>query len=234
MSTSSLNKGGRIVIAIDGFSSSGKSTMAKALARRLGYRYIDSGAMYRAVTLFALRNGLVDNASALIAALPSLKIDFEILPDGTQHTLLNGKDVETEIRSMEISRHVSQIATIPEIRHAMVRLQQAFGTEKGIVMDGRDITTTVFPNAELKIFVNASAEARAKRRFRELRQKGDSESTYEQVLENIKQRDYTDTHREESPMFVADDAVVLDNSEMTIDEQNAFLDNLVDSTLRRL
>lgn len=226
------NNNKKIVIAIDGFSSSGKSTMARALAKRLGYRYIDSGAMYRAVTLYAIRHDLLNDPSALIDALSHIKIDFVINESGRQDTYLNGENVEKEIRTMAVSENVSQIATIPEIRHALVKLQQQFGVDKGVVMDGRDITTTVFPDAELKIFVNASAETRARRRFEELVQKGNTSVTYQEVLENVKQRDYTDTHRAESPMFVAPDAVVLDNSEMSIEQQNEFLDRLVESKLK--
>lgn len=224
----------KIIIAIDGFSSSGKSTMAKALAKRIGYRYIDSGAMYRAVTLYALRNDMLNDTRALVASLPDIHIDFKIEEDGRQVTVLNGENVEALIRSMDVSSNVSQVATIPEVRNAMVAQQKAFGNEKGIVMDGRDICTVVFPDAELKIFVNASAEARAKRRFEELRQKGDDSTTFEQVLENIKFRDYTDTHRSESPMHIAAGAIVLDNSDMTIDMQNAFLDKAFINCIKAL
>lgn len=222
----------KIVIAIDGYSSSGKSTMAKSLARRLGYRYIDSGAMYRAVALYALRHNIQDSPERLIAALPDINIDFSVNPDGTQATMLNGENVEKEIRSMAVTQHVSPIAAIPEVRRCMVAQQQAFGLAKGIVMDGRDITTKVFPNAELKIFVNASAETRARRRFEELRAKGDTSTSYEEVLRNIRDRDYLDTHRSDSPMFVAPDAIVLDNSAMTVEEQNEWLDNQVKNVLR--
>lgn len=205
--------------------------MAKALAKRLGYRYIDSGAMYRAVTLYAMRHGLLGDIAALVSHLDNIDINFRVNPDGSQSTLLNGEDVEREIRSMEVSAHVSDIATVGEIRRAMVKKQQALGADKGIVMDGRDITTVVFPDAELKIFVDASDETRAKRRFNELRAKGDSDTSYEQILENIRKRDFTDTHRQESPMFKAPDAVSLDNSQMSIEEQNDFLDNLVKQRL---
>lgn len=224
----------KIIIAIDGFSSSGKSTMAKALAKRLGYRYIDSGAMYRAVTLFALRNDLINDTHELIRRLDDIHIDFKIVDDGSQHTFLNGEDVEKEIRGMEVSAFVSKVvSTIPEIRKAMVRLQHAFGVEKGIVMDGRDICTTVFPNAELKIFVDASAETRAKRRLAEMHANGETEVTYEEVLQNIKQRDYTDTHRAESPMHIAEGAFVLRNSDMSHDEQDKWLDETVFNCLSR-
>lgn len=217
----------KIIIAIDGFSSSGKSTMAKELARRIGYRYIDSGAMYRAVTLYALEHGMIldggnVDTAALTAALDDIRIDFQPCADG-QHTLLNGRDVEKEIRSLRVSSSVSPVAVIPAVRHALVAHQQAFGKERGIVMDGRDIGTTVFPDAELKIYVNAPAETRARRRWLELQQKGDTDTTYEQVLENVVSRDHIDMTREESPLRRADDAVDLDNSDMSIEEQNAWL-----------
>lgn len=217
----------KIIIAIDGFSSSGKSTMAKELAGRIGYRYIDSGAMYRAVTLYALEHdmilgdGSVDTA-ALTAALDDIHIDFLPCTDG-QHTLLNGRDVEKEIRSLRVSSSVSPVAVIPAVRHALVAQQQAFGNERGIVMDGRDIGTTVFPDAELKIYVNAPAETRARRRWLELQEKGDTTSSYEDVLENVVSRDRIDMTREESPLRRADDAIDLDNSDMSIEEQNEWL-----------
>ncbi len=221
----------KIIIAVDGYSSSGKSSMAKALARTIGYRYIDSGAMYRAVTLYGMRHGLVADGKvdeeALVAALPEMKIDFKVAY-GKQRTLLNGEDVEDEIRSMEVSNNVSPVSTIPAVRHALVEMQQAFGEEKGIVMDGRDIGTTVFPNAEMKVFVNASAETRAHRRFLELQGKG-VETTYEDVLKNVVERDRIDSTRAESPLRQAEDAVCLDNSEMTIPQQDEWLLNLYKS-----
>lgn len=215
-----------ITIAIDGYSSSGKSSMAKALAKKIGYRYIDSGAMYRAVTLYAMRNNMITpdhvvDCDALVEALPQIKINFKVCEDG-QHTMLNDEDVEKEIRQLDVSNNVSQVAVIPAIRHALVAMQQAFGAEKGIVMDGRDIGTTVFPDAELKIFVNASAETRAMRRHKELIEKG-QQSTYEDVLANVVTRDHIDETREESPLRKADDAIMLDNSSMTISEQDAWL-----------
>ncbi len=218
-----------IIIAIDGYSSSGKSSMARALAKRIGYRYIDSGAMYRAVTLYAIRHGMTSpdgtvDVEAVTRALPDINIDFMVAPEG-QHTMLNGEDVEKEIRQMAVSNFVSEIAAIPQVRHALVAMQQAFGTSKGIVMDGRDIGTTVFPDAEMKVFVNASAETRAQRRFAELIEKG-TPASYEEVLANVVHRDHIDENRAESPLRKADDAVVLDNSTMTIDEQNAWLLNL--------
>lgn len=222
----------KITIAIDGYSSSGKSTMAKQLAREIGYRYIDSGAMYRAVTLAAMRNGLVDKdkepeTARVIALLPSLTIDFEVLADG-QITLLNGENVEKEIRSLEVSSCVSPIAAIPEVRHALVKMQRDMGKAKGIVMDGRDIGTVVFPDAEMKVFCDASAEKRAARRFEELTAKG-AVTSYEEVLENIRYRDHIDETRDESPLRCAPDAVRLDNSDMTIEEQNKWLLDLFKS-----
>ena len=216
-----------IIIAIDGFSSSGKSTMARRLAATVGYRYLDTGAMYRAVTLYALDHGLflqdsTPDTSAIIAALPSIHIDFAVQPDGTQHTLLNGKDVEAEIRRLRVSEAVSPVAAIAEVRHAMVAKQQELGRDKGIVVDGRDIGTVVFPDAELKIYVDASAETRARRRFKEMVEKGPAVN-YEEVLANVVHRDHIDSTRAESPLRRADDAIALDNSEMTLEEQDAWL-----------
>jgi cytidylate kinase len=220
-----------IIIAIDGYSSSGKSTMAKSLAKVLGYRYIDSGAMYRAVTLYALNNDLINadgtvKEAELVAQLGNVNIDFAVQADGTQHTMLNGVDVESEIRGMRVSESVSPVAAIPAVRHDLVAKQQAFGESKGIVMDGRDIGTTVFPNAELKIFVNASAETRAQRRFKELMDKG-VDVNYEEILANVVHRDTIDTTRAESPLRQAEDAICLDNSNMTLSEQNAWLEEQV-------
>lgn len=227
------NKNNAIIIAIDGYSSSGKSSMARELARTIGYRYIDTGAMYRAVTLYAMRHGMIDNGivniTTLSDALPSIKIDFSIV-NGQQHTLLNGEDVENEIRQLAVSNNVSQVAAIPAVRHVLVAIQQSLGDKKGIVMDGRDIGTTVFPNAELKIFVNASAETRAQRRFKELTDKG-VDVTYEDVLSNVVQRDHIDETREESPLRKAEDAIILDNSSMTIAEQNKLLLDYYNKTL---
>ena len=218
-----------ITIAIDGFSSSGKSTMAKVLAKNIGYAYIDSGAMYRAVTLYCLNHdiiaddGTVDTA-ALQAQIANIAITFDVNPTtGATETYLNGKNVESQIRQMNVSSRVSTIAAIPFVRHALVAQQQAMGINKGIVMDGRDIGTTVFPDAEMKVYVDASAETRAQRRFDELRSKGDTTTTYEQVLENVKHRDLIDTTRAESPLRRADDAIVLDNSHMSREEQNRWL-----------
>ncbi|MCM1489418.1 MAG: (d)CMP kinase [Muribaculum sp.] len=222
---------GKITIAIDGYSSSGKSTMAKQLAKEIGYVYVDSGAMYRATTLFAIRHGMTDsdtkkvNEEALVKSLPEIHISFNLQPDGTQHTMLNGEDVEKEIRGMEVSGWVSPVAVIPEVRHYLVELQQQYGKDKGIVMDGRDIGTTVFPDAEMKVFVNASPEVRAQRRYEELKEKG-TPADYEEVLANIKERDHIDTTRKESPLRKADDAFVLDNDNLTREQQMEVLKNL--------
>ncbi len=218
----------QITIAIDGHSSCGKSTMAKALARKIGYVYVDTGAMYRSVTLFALRNSLFNDdgtvkANDLKEMLSQVHISFKLNPDtGLPETYLNGEMVERDIRGMEVSSHVSSIAAIPFVREALVSQQKAMGKEKGVVMDGRDIGTVVFPDAELKIFVTASPEVRAKRRYDELQGKGQS-ADYDGILKNVQQRDYIDTHREVSPLRKADDAIVLDNSHMTIAEQDAWL-----------
>lgn len=215
-----------ITIAIDGFSSSGKSTMAKKLAKTIGYAYIDTGAMYRAVTLYCLRNGLFDgdrlDTERLEAALPDINITFGVDAGGKTQTMLNGEVVEQEIRRMEVSSKVSIVAAVGSVRRALVKQQQAMGKQKGIVMDGRDIGTVVFPDAEMKVYVDASPETRARRRYEELRVKGDS-VTYEDVLANVCERDRIDTTRAESPLRKADDAVVLDNSNMTIAEQDKWL-----------
>lgn len=224
----------KITIAIDGYSSSGKSTMARDLAKRIGYIYVDSGAMYRAVTLYAIENNCItpDNqvdVQALVAKLPAVEVSFSTAgADGRQHTLLNGRDVETEIRNMKVSSLVSPVAAIPEVRHFLTRLQQKFGQEKGIVMDGRDIGTTVFPNAEMKVFVDASPEERARRRVLELQEKG-SPVSYEEVLANVRERDHIDTTRAESPLRKADDAHVLNNDKLTIPQQMEWLLNLFNS-----
>ena len=217
----------KITIAIDGYSSCGKSTMAKDLAREVGYIYIDSGAMYRAVTLYCLQNGLFTeagiDAAGLEAAMPQIRISFQLNPE-TQRpmTFLNGKNVEDLIRTMEVSNHVSPVAALPFVREAMVKLQQNMGKEKGIVMDGRDIGTAVFPDAELKIFVTASAEIRAQRRYDELKAKG-QEASFEEILTNVKERDHIDQNRAVSPLRQAEDALLLDNSHLTIEEQKQWL-----------
>ncbi|HMM02086.1 MAG: (d)CMP kinase [Dysgonomonas sp.] len=218
----------KIVIAIDGFSSNGKSTMAKSLAKQIGYIYIDSGAMYRAVTLYCIQQNLFEdgklNENRLHDDIKNIKIEFHLNKDtGAPDTYLNGEKVESAIRSMEVSSKVSIVSAIPFVRHAMVALQQQMGEAKGIVMDGRDIGTVVFPNAEMKVFVTADATIRAQRRFDELRSKGNTETTFDEVLENLKSRDHMDQTRAESPLIKADDAILLDNSHMTIDEQMQWL-----------
>lgn len=221
----------KITIAIDGFSSCGKSTMAKDLAREIGYIYVDTGAMYRAVTLFAMRGGMfgadgsIDTA-ALEAAMGGILISFRLNgTTGCPDTYLNGELVEKEIRSLEVSSHVSPVAALPFVRKALVAQQRRMGEEKGIVMDGRDIGTDVFPDAELKVFVTASARVRARRRFDELQAKG-MPADFDDILKNVEQRDYIDSHREVSPLRKAEDAVELDNSNMTIAEQKAWLMDL--------
>lgn len=218
----------KITIAIDGHSSCGKSTMAKELARRVGYIYVDTGAMYRSVTLYALRHGMIApdgsvDADALKASMNQISITFRLNP-GTQRpdTYLNGECVEQLIRSLEVSQHVSPVAALPFVREAMVAQQQLLGQGGGVVMDGRDIGTVVFPHAELKVFVTASAEVRAQRRYDELKQKG-MEADYADILRNVEERDYIDSHREVAPLRQADDALLLDNSNMTIAEQDEWL-----------
>ena len=217
----------KITIAIDGHSSCGKSTMAKDLAREVGYVYVDTGAMYRCVTLYALQHGLFKgdeiDEQALRQQLPQIHISFQFNPTtGRPDTYLNGELVEQAIRTMEVSSHVSPVATLGFVREAMVAQQQQMGKDKGVVMDGRDIGTVVFPDAELKIFVTASAEVRARRRYDELKGKG-MEADYQDILKNVQERDYIDSHREISPLRKADDALLLDNSEMTIDQQKQWL-----------
>ena len=217
----------KITIAIDGFSSCGKSTMAKALARNVGYLYFDSGAMYRAVTLFCMRNGLITDGNidieALRAKMDEIHITFKADPaNGNSITLLNGEDVEHEIRSIEVSKKVSQVAALDFVRSEMIGQQREMGKSKGIVMDGRDIGTTVFPDAEMKVFVTASAEVRAQRRYDELAARGDNPD-FNEILENVQQRDHIDQTREVSPLKKADDALLLDNSDMTREEQMTWL-----------
>lgn len=213
----------KIIIAIDGFSSTGKSTLAKELAKHLGYVYVDTGAMYRAVAFFAMQNGYIGkeffDVETLINSLPFIKLVFKFNPDlGFAEMYLNDVNVEKEIRTIEVSNYVSKIAEISEVRSKLVEQQQEMGKKKGIVMDGRDIGTVVFPEAELKIFMNASARTRAERRFKELKEKGDKVS-FEEVLKNIEERDFIDTHREDSPLVKADDALEFDNSNISKQEQ---------------
>lgn len=228
----------KIVIAIDGYSSCGKSTMAKNLARQLGYVYVDTGAMYRAVTLYALRHQLFKadgevDAASLQRAMPDIRISFQFNKQtGKPDTYLNDELVEQEIRTMKVSEKVSKIAALPFVRTALVTQQQRMGKDKGIVMDGRDIGTVVFPHAELKIFVTASAEVRAQRRYDELQQKG-MPARYDDILKNVQERDYIDSHREVSPLRKADDAIELDNSNLTIDEQQQWLLQQVDKVLQQ-
>ena len=218
----------KITIAIDGFSSCGKSTMAKDLAKEIGYIYVDTGAMYRSVTLYALRHNLF-NADGTIREeelkeqMKDINISFQLnKTTGRPDTYLNGENVENDIRTMEVSSHVSPIATLAFVREALVAQQQRMGAEKGIVMDGRDIGTVVFPKAELKIFVTASAEVKAQRRYDELKAKG-MDADYADILKNVEERDYIDSHRATSPLRKADDAIELDNSNLTIAEQKKWL-----------
>ena len=227
----------KITIAIDGYSSCGKSTMAKDLAREIGYVYVDTGAMYRSVTLYALRHNLFNADGSvreddLRQEMGNIHITFKLNPEtGRPDTYLNGELVENNIRSLEVSNHVSPIAAIAFVRHALVAQQQQMGKEKGIVMDGRDIGTTVFPDAELKVFVTASAQVRAQRRFDELQAKG-MPADFSDILKNVQERDYIDTHRETSPLKKADDALELDNSHLTIAEQKAWLLAQYERTVR--
>ncbi len=219
----------KITIAIDGFSSCGKSTMSKELAKKIGYVYVDTGAMYRGVTLYCLRNNMINgdevDEEALKAVINNISITFGIDETGAQYLVLNGENVEKEIRGMEVSGKVSIVAAVPLVREAMVALQRKMGKDKGVVMDGRDIGTTVFPDAELKIFVTASPQIRAQRRLDEMRSKGDNEVTFKEVLFNVEERDRIDQTRAVSPLRKADDAIVLDNSNMSIAEQDEWLMN---------
>ena len=227
----------KITIAIDGHSSCGKSTMAKELARKLGYIYVDTGAMYRTVTLYAMRNNLFDPEGEVLTDelqkhMNNIKVSFCINKEtGKPDACLNDECVENIIRSIEVSNHVSKIAAIPFVRKAMVDQQRRMGAEKGIVMDGRDIGTTVFPDAELKIFVTASAKVRAQRRYDELQQKG-MPANFDEILKNVEERDYIDSHREVSPLRQAEDAILLDNSDMTIPQQNEWLMQQVEKALQ--
>ncbi|OAB27802.1 (d)CMP kinase [Flavobacterium fryxellicola] len=228
----------KITIAIDGFSSTGKSTLAKQLANNLGYVYVDTGAMYRAVTFFAMQKGYINadffDKESLINSLPYLILQFKFNADlGFAEMYLNDVNVETEIRTIEVSRFVSKVAEVSEVRAKLVEQQQEMGKNKGIVMDGRDIGTVVFPNAELKIFMTASATTRAQRRYDELIQKGDN-VTFEEVLKNVEERDHIDTHREDSPLEVAQDAIEIDNSHLNREEQFALVLELVNDTTKTL
>jgi CMP/dCMP kinase len=224
-----------ITIAIDGFSSTGKSTLAKQLAKHLGYIYVDTGAMYRAVALFSMQNGYISaeyfDKETLINSLPNIKLHFEFNAElGFAEMFLNNVNVEKEIRTIEVSNFVSKIAEVSQVRAKLVEQQQEMGKNKGIVMDGRDIGTVVFPDAELKIFMTASAETRAQRRFDELLAKGDNVS-YEEVLKNVQERDYIDSHRADSPLVIADDAIEIDNSYLSREEQFAAVLELVDEVI---
>ena len=219
-----------IIVAIDGYSSCGKSTIAKALAKYAGYTYVDTGAMYRATALYAQRAGLEERLEEVVGVLDNIQIGFTHTAEG-QHVTLNGEDVESYIRTLEIGNLASQISTIKEVRAFLVAQQQAMGKKKGIVMDGRDIGTVVFPQAELKLFLTASPEVRAQRRFDELKAKGET-PVFEEVLADVNDRDYRDTHRAESPPRQADDAVVVDNSEMSREEQMERIIDIFDRATR--
>ena len=219
----------KLIVAIDGYSSCGKSTIAKALAKYAGYTYVDTGAMYRAIGLYALRHNLTDEAS-IIAALPQIRVGF-ILMDGAQHVTLNGEDVEPFIRTLEVGNAASRISAIKEVRAFLVAQQQKMGEAKGIVMDGRDIGTVVFPKAELKLFLTASPEVRAQRRFDELVEKGEHPD-YQAVLADVNDRDYRDTHRAESPLRQAEDAIVVDNSTLTREQQMEVIYGLFEKALK--
>ena len=220
----------KIIVAVDGYSSCGKSTIAKALAKYAGYIYVDTGAMYRAVALFAHRAGLAEHLEQIVEHLQEIHISFVQTPNG-QHVTLNGEDVEAEIRTLEIGNLASQVSTIKEVRAFLVAQQQAMGEHKGIVMDGRDIGTVVFPQAELKLFLTASPEVRAERRFKELQAKGEN-PVFEEVLRDTNDRDYRDTHRAESPLRQAEDAIVVDNSHMTREEQMEHIIEIFDRATR--
>ncbi|QFZ55578.1 (d)CMP kinase [Oceanihabitans sp. IOP_32] len=225
----------KITIAIDGFSSTGKSTVAKQIAKHLGYVYVDSGAMYRAITYFAMQNGIIGEnyfkVEDLIAQLPNVNLHFEFNKQlGFAEVYLNGINIEKEIRTLEVSRFVSKVATVSQVREQLVKQQKKLGQNKGVVMDGRDIGTVVFPDAELKIFMVASAEKRATRRYKELLARGDKVS-YEDVLKNVEERDFTDTNRKDSPLVKAHDAIEIDNSDLTLEEQFNRVLELVNTTL---
>lgn len=227
-----------ITIAIDGYSSTGKSTIAKQVANKLGYRYVDSGAMYRAVTLYAMRHGYISlaefNVNDFVMVLDKIQLDFKFNDDlGFSEIFLNGENVEKDIRSMEVSNLVSTIAAVPEVRYQMVKKQHAMGKDKGIVMDGRDIGTVVFPDAELKIFMTARSDIRAKRRYDELIARGESVE-YDEVLKNVKERDYIDSNRKDSPLVKAEGAIEIDNSDLTLESQLEKVMTLVNEALDRV
>ncbi|PKH67805.1 (d)CMP kinase [Flavobacterium sp. ALD4] len=229
-----MNK--KITIAIDGFSSTGKSTLAKQLANNLGYVYVDTGAMYRAIALFAMQNGYIGTGNfdkeSLITSLPAIRLQFKYNPQlGFAEMYLNDVNIEKEIRTIEVSSFVSKVAEISEVRSKLVEQQKEMGKDKGIVMDGRDIGTVVFPEAELKIFMTASSTTRAQRRYDELLQKGDI-VTYEEVLKNVEERDYIDTHRDNSPLVLAEDAIEIDNSYITREEQFEIVLGLVNEVIK--
>lgn len=224
----------KIIVAIDGFSSTGKSTVAKQLAKYLGYIYVDTGAMYRAVTLYAMQQGLINtnhfDENELVNQLKNIQITFKFNPDlGFAEAYLNGENVEKQLRTLEVSSYVSKVAAIPEVRYVLVKQQQQLGKDKGVVMDGRDIGTVVFPNAELKLFMTASAEDRAQRRYDELINRGDH-VTYEAVLKNVKERDYIDSHREDSPLKKAKDAIEIDNTNLDLQQQFQKILQLVEAS----
>ncbi len=221
----------KIIVAIDGYSSCGKSTVAKQLAQYAGYTYVDTGAMYRAVALAVSRAGVAGDEKQIIALLPQIRISFIQTSNG-QHVCLNGEDVESHIRTIEIGNMASQVAVIGEVRRFLVNQQQELGEAKGIVMDGRDIGTVVFPNAELKLFLTARPEVRAQRRLLELQEKGEH-PVYEDVLHDVNDRDYRDTHRAESPLRQAQEAIVVDNSDMTKEEQMLHIQRLFDDCINR-
>ena len=225
----------KITIAIDGFSSTGKSTIAKQLAKHLGYVYVDTGAMYRAITYFAMKQGMIDknrfDVENLIHSLDKIKIGFKYNSDlGYSETYLNDENVERQIRTIEVSQFVSKVAEISEVRTKLVEQQQQMGKDKGIVMDGRDIGTVVFPDAELKLFITSDSQVKAKRRFDELLSKGEN-VTFEEVFKNVTERDYIDTHREDSPLVKAEDAIEIDNSYLTKEEQFSLILDLVNDQL---
>jgi cytidylate kinase len=227
----------KITIAIDGYSSTGKSTIAKQIAKELGYIYVDSGAMYRAVTYYALQNGFINNdifnVKDFVHELHHIELNFKFNPElGFAEMYLNGENIEHAIRTMEVSNFVSTVSAVPEVRYQLVKQQQKMGKDKGIVMDGRDIGTVVFPEAELKLFMTASPEVRAQRRYDELIKRGD-EVDFNEVFKNVQERDYIDSHREDSPLVKAHDAIEIDNSNLTLNEQYKKIMHLVNMTLKR-